>query len=96
MACNFVILYGYPPNSVFKQSVYTALVGSGGFFNKVDVSEEDAQAVLKTTQEVSLFQPAGREHKCLINRAFSESEIETLLRWIESVAGIIKKQGLKD
>lgn len=91
-----VVCFGYPPNSVYKQSIYTAMLGRGGLLSKVDVSEEFAQDMLSAAQETGLFQQAGRELKCVINRAFSESEIASLLRWVEEVAHTIKKRGLKE
>lgn len=46
------ICFGYPPSSVFKQSIYTALVGGGGFLNKlkfnVSVPESDLKNLWKT------------------------------------------------
>jgi len=91
-----VVCFGYPPSSVYKQSVYTALVGRGGLLSKVDASEQVASSMFSAAQATGLFQPAGRELKCVINREFSEDEITSLLRWIEEVAHAIKKCGLKE
>lgn len=88
--------YGYPPHCVFKQSVYTALVGRGGLISKIDASEEVVQGLLADAQETGLFQPAGREFKCIIDRTFSEKEINRLLSWCEKTANIIKKHGLRE
>lgn len=91
-----VICFGYPPHCVFKQSVYTSLLGRGGLLSKVDVSEEVAQELLSVARETGLFEPAGRELKCVIERAFTESEVNLLISWCEKTANIIKKYGLRE
>ncbi len=88
--------FGYPPHCVFRQSVYTALVGRGGLLSKVDVSEDVAQGLLSAAQETGLFQPAGRELKCIIDRTLVEEEINLLISWCEKTAGIIKEHGLRE
>lgn len=91
-----VICFGYPPHCVFKQSVYTALLGRGGLLSKVDASEAIAQELLSAAQETGLFQPAGRELKCIIDRAFTGEEINRLISWCERTASTIKKYGLRE
>jgi len=88
--------FGYPPHCVFRQSVYTALVGRGGLLSKVDVSENVAQELSSTAQETGLFQAAGRELKCVIDRALAEEEIDLLISWYEKTANIIRKHGLRE
>lgn len=87
--------FGYPPNSVFQQSLYTALVGRGGLLSKVDISEEAVQSLALEAQNSGLFQSAGRELKCIINRELSKSEIEWLLSWLTKLTQVIQKHGLK-
>ncbi len=89
------ICYGYPPKAVFKQSVYTALVGRGGLLSKLDVPESEMNLLWQEAEETGLFQPAGRELKVLINRKFENSEIQTLICWLEKVAKTIEKYELK-
>lgn len=89
------ICYGYPPKSVFKQSVYTALVGRGGFLSKLDVSESEMDRLWQETQSTDLFQPAGRELKVLIDRKLASNEIQTLTDWLENVAIAIESHELK-
>ncbi len=91
-----VICFGYPPHCVFKQSVYTSLLGRGGLLSKVDASEEVAQELLSAARETGLFEPAGRELKCVIERAFTEAEVNLLISWCEKTANIIKKYGLRE
>lgn len=87
--------YGYPPNSVYQQSIYSALVGQGGLLRKIDIPEKEFQALIAEAQSSGLFQPAGRELKCLINQKFSEKQIELLFSWLTNVTQEIKKHGLK-
>lgn len=89
------ICYGYPPKAVFKQSVYTALVGRGGFLSKLDVPESEMNQFWQEAQATGLFQPAGRELKVLINRKFNNTEIQTLIGWLEKVAAAIESHELK-
>ena len=84
------ICYGYPPKSVFRQSVYTALVGRGGLLSKLDVDESIMNRLWQEAQTTGLFQPAGRELKALVNRKFNTMEIQTLIGWLEHVATAIK------
>lgn len=90
------VIYGYPVAAVFKQSVYTTMAGQGGMTSKTAVPDEVINSLRAKAQATSLFSPAGRELKCLINRGFTESEISALLSWIEAVAEAIKKYGLKE
>ncbi len=89
------ICYGYPPKAVFKQSVYTALVGRGGFLSKLDVTEPEMEQLWKEAQATGLFQSAGRELKALINRKYDTAEIQTLICWLEKLAIAIEKHELK-
>ncbi|MEN6485646.1 MAG: hypothetical protein ABFD98_12255 [Syntrophobacteraceae bacterium] len=90
------ICFGYPKESVFKQSVYTALAGRGSMTSKAAVPEEVIVALRARAQETGLFIPAGRELKCPINRAFTASEISSLLAWIDALADAVRKYGLKE
>lgn len=80
------LCYGYPPASVYKQSIYTALIGRGGFLSKLNVMEADIGQLWLEAQASGLFQSAGRELKALVNRKFTEKEIQTLIGWLEKVA----------
>ncbi len=88
--------FGYPPHCVFRQSVYTALVGRGGLLSKVDVSEDIAQELLSAAQETGLFQAAGRELKCIVDRALADEEVSMLISWCEKTTSIIKEHGLRE
>ncbi|MGH8499449.1 MAG: hypothetical protein ACRERV_11680, partial [Methylococcales bacterium] len=89
------ICYGYPPKAVFKQCVFTALVGRGGFLSKLDVTDPEIEQLWKEAQATGLFQSAGRELKVLINRNYNTTEIQTLIDWLEKVATAIEDHELK-
>ncbi len=90
------VCYGYPPECVFTQSVYTALIGRGGFAKKVAVTENMMKSLWDKAESTGLFKPAGRELKCLINRHLSEHEVSNLINWIDSVVETISEFGLKE
>ncbi len=87
--------FGYPSKSVYQQSIYSALGGRGGLLSKVDITDQELQALYVEAQNSGLFQPAGKELKCLINRKFSEKQIEWLFSWLTKVTQEIEKHGLK-
>lgn len=87
--------FGYPPNAVYQQSIYSALFGRGGLLSKIDISEQELQSLFSDARNTGLFQPAGRELKCLINRQFSEEETDKLILWLTKVTQEVEKHGLK-
>lgn len=90
------ICFGYPPGSVYKQSIYTALMGRGGMSAKTAVPEEMVKSLWSEAERTGLFQPAGRELKCLIARQLSDEEISALLAWCDKTAATIREHGLKE
>lgn len=89
------ICYGYPPHSVYKQSIYTALVGQGGLLSKVDISEFEIGRLVAEAKKLGLFQDAGRELKSIVNRKYNDNKIEKLLSWLGKVAMVVKSKELK-
>jgi hypothetical protein len=90
------VCFGYPVESVYKQSIYTALRGRGGMKSKTAVPEDTLKALWSKAESTGMFTPAGRELKCPINRKFSDDEIAFLKDWCEDVANAIKEHGLKE
>ncbi|MBN1190834.1 MAG: DUF91 domain-containing protein [Dehalococcoidales bacterium] len=88
---HIAICFGYPPNSVYKQSIYTATRGAGGLLSKIDTSDNTdiVKAILLPAQKTGLFKAAGSEVKCVINRKFTEDEIISILNWIDKSASAI-------
>jgi hypothetical protein len=90
------IFFCYPPASVYRQSIYTTLMGRGGISMKTAVPEDEVERLWSKAQATGLFRPAGHELRCSIDRAFTESEVGEILSWCEEVAGAIARYGLKE
>ena len=90
-----VVCYGYPPAAVLKQTVYTALRDRAGIARKTSAPSEAIDRLRNAAEATRLFVPAGRELKCPIDRAFTDDEVDSLVRWCESVAQAIVEHGLK-
>ena len=90
-----VICYAYPPAAVFKQTLYTALRDRAGIERKTSAPAEAIDRLRNAAEATRLFAPAGRELKCLIDRAFTDDEVDALVAWCESAAQAIVEHGLK-
>ena len=84
-----VVCYAYPPAAVFKQTLYTALRDRAGIERKTKTPAEAIDRLQNAAEATGLFVPAGRELKCLIDRAFTDNEVNALVAWCESVAEAI-------
>jgi len=91
---HFKFCYGYPPHSVYGQSIYTRLFDSA-FFTRVNSGEAIARELATKAKATGLFSPAGNEFKCPIVRAMTEKEVDALLAWIVSAADRIQEAGLR-
>lgn len=85
--------YGYPPNSVYKQSFYAALRESP--IGKTAIPQETIEALEEQVQRTGLFTPAGQRLKCPIERGLSDTEVGALLAWCDAVADAIREYGLR-
>ncbi len=90
------VCFGYPPESVYKQSIYTALRGRGGMTNKTTVPEDVLNTLWRKAESTGLFTAAGRELKCLLDHSLSNEEMTLLLDWLETVASTVFEHGLKE
>lgn len=79
------LIFGYPPPSVFKQSVYT---GFEGILKKIADSESIVESYEKQIDEFGSFKPAGMNFKWLIDKDYSEQEIQ---KFIDILAVIIEE-----
>ena len=84
-----IFCYAYSPGSAYKQSLYTALLDKRGF-RKMQAPEA-AEQLHEKAKRTGLFAPAGRELKCLIDRTFTDAEVDSLVTWCESVAQAIRE-----
>lgn len=90
------VFFCYPPRSVYRQSIYTTLMGRGGIRMKTGVPENEVERLWSKAQATGLFQPAGHKLKCSIDRPFTESQMGQLLSWCQEAAAIITQYGLKE
>jgi hypothetical protein len=86
------ICFCFPLTSVFKQSIYT---NRAGINTRTQVPEDEITRLWSKADATGLFRPAGRELKCLIERAFTEKEIGDILSWCTEIAATIAKYGVK-
>ena len=88
-----VVCYAYPPASVFKQSLYTALRDRAGL-RKTQAPAAAIQELRNDAEQTGLFAPAGQELRCLIDRAFTDAETDVVVAWCESVEQAIRAHGV--
>ena len=83
------VCYGYPPAAVYKQSVYTN-IGKAGIGTKVDVPEETIHVLREGALATGLFVPANTELKCLVDREFTDVEVDKVIGWIREVVEVVR------
>ena len=81
------------PPAMYKQTLYTALRDSAGIEQKTRTPAEAIKRLRNAAEATRLFAPAGRELKCLVDRAFTDDEVDALVAWCESVAQAIVEHG---
>ena len=89
------VCFAYPPNSAYKQSLYTAFGGAGSIRSKVAMPDEVINDIKDKAQTTGMFMSAGQDVKCLIDRSFTNDEVNSLLNVCESIASAIQEYGLK-
>ncbi|MCY4412673.1 MAG: endonuclease NucS [Caldilineaceae bacterium] len=89
------VCFAYPPNSVYKQSIYTAFGGAGSITSKIAMPDEVISDTKAEALNTGLFKAAGQDVKCLIDRSLTDDEVKSLLNVCDSIASAIKKYGLK-
>jgi hypothetical protein len=63
---------------------------------KTQVPDDEIRRLWSDAQATGLFQPAGQELKCSIDRVFTDAEVDKILAWCEEAAATIAKHGLKE
>lgn len=87
------LLFGYPPSSVYKQSIY---IETKSITKKVNNLSDIAEFLIKRLENLGYFvKVTGSTLKWVINRAYSEGEIKQFLDIIGEVIPKIKERGLK-
>ncbi len=89
------VCFAYPPDSVFKQSIYTGFGGAGGIKSKVEMPETMIQEIKDEALATSLFEPAGQDVKCVITQSLTDEQVESLLSVCDSIVSAVQECGLK-
>jgi len=85
------ICFGYPPTSVFKQSIYT---GFEEITKKVNNSEDVISNFKTKLKAQKNFEEAGKNLKWIITKR-SETEINNFIETLQAIIEKIKMEGLK-
>ncbi|MEA3500092.1 MAG: endonuclease NucS [Candidatus Marinimicrobia bacterium] len=86
------LFFGYPPDSVFKQSIYA---GIELITKKVNDPEEIVEFFRENLKSLGYFIKAGTTLKWVIDKAYSENEVKQFIGIVEGVISKIKERGLK-
>ena len=89
-----VICYGYPPDSAYGQSLYTALRDRAGM-PKTVAPPEAVERLWTAAEATGLTSLGGRELKVPIDHGFSLDEVNGIVAWCESVERAIVDYGLE-
>ncbi len=85
------LFFGYPPNSVFKQSIYT---GFEEITKKVDNPEDIIKFYKERLENLDYFIKAKSNLKWVIDKSYAENEVKQFLDIIDEVISKIKESGL--
>lgn len=86
------LFFGYPPDSAFKQSIYT---GFEEIAKKVNNSEEIISEYRAKLEQLGYFVPARSNLKWVIDNEYSDKHITDFLQVIDDLMSKIKANGLK-
>jgi hypothetical protein len=92
---HIALFYCYPPGSVYKQSIYTDFFRKGSQLSRIIPHDDISTKLVPSIQTTGLFEPAGREFRCSINRTFSDDEIETLKLLIKKLADTVREYNVE-
>jgi hypothetical protein len=85
------LCFGYPPNCVYGQSIYTDLGYS--VVQKANVPGTEVENLREVALGTGLFSPvgAGIELRCRLDRRLGETEVTALVQWLESLSGCVRR-----
>ena len=86
------LCFGYPPNSVYKQSLYTGFEEIG---KKINNAESVIDFYRKELESFGKFEQAKSNLKWVINKEIKTSEIENYLNILKRVIEKIEVEGLR-
>ena len=87
-----VLIFGYPLNSVFKQSIYT---GYDSISKKIKNSEGINNYYKRKIQQFGSFETAGLSARWIIDRDYTDDKISEFIDILKEVDQKIKENGLK-
>ncbi|NLJ83230.1 MAG: DUF91 domain-containing protein [Bacteroidales bacterium] len=91
---NFVgLCFGYPPNSVYKQSIYSGLEE---IRKKVNNSDNIINYYKSELEKFGHFEQAGSNLKWLLNKETSVEEVVKFTKILNKVINKIEQEGLKN
>lgn len=86
------LFFGYPPNSVFKQSIYTRFEE---ITKKVNNPEDIIEFYKEQLENLGYFVKAKSNLKWVIDKDYSENEVKQFINIVEKVILKIRETGLK-
>lgn len=86
------LCFGYPPDSVFKQSIYS---GIEEIVKKVNDSESVIDYYKKELRNTGFFEPAKSNYKWVIKKPVDNSKTLKFLNILSELVTKIKQKGLK-
>jgi len=86
------IYFAYPPNSVFKQSIYTCFEE---ITKKVNNSQEIIDFYRDNLLKINVFEPAKSQLKWVISKKYPEDKTIEFIKTLKQVIEKIKQNGLK-
>jgi len=86
------LFFGYPPDSVFKQSIYT---GFEEITKKVNNPEDIIEFYKEQLENLGYFVKAKSNLKWVIDKDYSENEVKQFINIVEKVILKIRETGLK-
>ena len=84
------VCFGYPPSSVYNQSIYT---GFESVLKKSTAPQDAVEALRADALNTGLFAPVGRGNNlvCQTNRSWDEPQLAVLTRWLSTVVERIRE-----
>jgi hypothetical protein len=84
-----VLLFCFPPNCVFKQSIYT---GFEAIMKKFSEPDKIVEIFKSKLEKLGFFQNAGLNIKWVINKNYNEKEINDFLNVLNEIIIKIKEK----
>ena len=79
------------PGSKYGQAVRTALGSDNWGIRTTEAPAEVVKQLWKKAQQTGLFMPAGIDLTCLVDRAFTDEEVNALVAWCVATGQVIRE-----